>query len=86
MSDKPGNVVSLVPNGAIANTREDIAERLRKTAGQIERGEWGDTVMVCVVLEDATLPPNYQAYGQQTSNAHLVGVLEWVQNRIIRGD
>lgn len=83
MSD---NVVSLVPNGAIANTLPDLADCLRKLADQIERGEWGDVAMVCTVMDMADGPPNYQPYGQMTTNAHLVGVLEWVQQRVIRGD
>lgn len=83
---KATNVVSLVPNGAIANDLPTLAERLRKMADQIERGEWGEVAMACVVLEMANGAPSYQSYGQATTNAHLVGVLEWVQQRIIRGD
>lgn len=69
------SVVSLLPNNALCVNAADLAARMRDLADDLEAGELGEVERVIIVLD--ALPIDYRCYGRPTSNAELVGLLEW---------
>lgn len=61
-------------NTAFAPTNESVAECLRKMAGQIERGEWGEVHTVVSLIEhDGEM--TRQTFGKPLDRARVAGLL-----------
>lgn len=76
------NVLSLVPNAALATDIDQIAQRLERLAQRIREGEWTDLRRVLVVLDTGDQVHDL-CYGQPTTNAELVGVLEYTKRKVM---
>ena len=74
-----GAVATLVPNRALAPTHADIAERLRAKADRVQAGEFPELERVVLVLDHAAASPDSWVYGQRTTAATMVGVLEFAK-------
>lgn len=77
-------VVKLIPNNALCADAESLAERITELAQRIKDGEFGPVERVCIVMDGDEV--DYRTYGTPTSNAHLVGLLEWAKTKVILGD
>lgn len=77
-------VVQLIPNNALCADAEAIAERLSELGQRIKDGEFGLVERVCIVMDGDGV--DYRAYGAPTSNAYLVGMLEWAKHKVMGYD
>lgn len=83
MSDN--NVVTLIPNNALAIDAKELAQRVRQLADRIEDGQFGDLERVIVLLDAGSHVCN-RVYGRQCSHAELVGLLEYAKFSIMEGE
>lgn len=75
-------VVSLVPNKALCTDSAQIAGRLEEVAEKIRAGEWPDLRRIVLVF-DTGEDVEQRCYGQPTTNAELVGVLEYTKRKVM---
>ena len=80
------NVVSLVPNKALAMSPDAIADRLENFAQRVRHGEWPNLQRVVVLLDDLDQVHTPWTYGERQTAGQLVGLLEFVKAAVIRGD
>lgn len=81
-----GQVLTLLPNRAIANSNADIAERLEALAASIRAGNKGDVRHAIVVLHSPGQSMLPFCYGERTTKAELVGFLHFAAHAEIIGD
>lgn len=74
-------VVKIVPNNALCVDAEGLAERLTELGQRIKDGEFGEVERICVVIDGPTV--EYEAYGRNTTNAYLIGILEWAKAKVM---
>jgi len=77
-----GNVVSLIPNNALAVDLPQLAERVRRFADRLEAGQFGELERVCILFENVH-DVEYRCYGRPTTNMELVGMLEYAKKRVM---
>lgn len=71
------SVVSLLPNNALCVNAADLAARMRDLADRLEAGEFDEVERMIVVVDAPVI--DCLCYGRPTSNAELVGLLEWAK-------
>lgn len=75
-------IVSLVPNKALCTDNAQIAQRLEEVAAKIRAGEWPHLRRVLLIF-DADDDVEQRCYGQPTTNAEMVGVLEYAKRKVM---
>lgn len=75
-------IVSLVPNKALCTDNAQIAQRLEEVADKIRAGEWPNLQRVVLVFDTAE-DVEQRCYGQPTTNAEMVGVLEYAKRKVM---
>lgn len=78
--------VSLVPNLAIAATREEIADRLERVAEDLRANRYGDITRAVVVLQQDTEGVFVRGYGRPMTGNEMVGFLTYAINDIVTGN
>lgn len=71
------SVVSLLPNDALCVSAVGLVARVRDLADRLEGGEFGEVERMIVVVDAPEI--DCLCYGRPTSNAELVGLLEWAK-------
>lgn len=77
-----GNVVSLIPNNALALDPQQLAARIREFADRLEVGGFGAVERVCILFEDAH-SVECRCYGRPTTAMELVGMIEYGKKSVM---
>lgn len=77
------SVVELLPNKAIAVGNEQLADRLLELAECIRSGDIEAVERVVVLVERVEENEYPRCYGRPTTNAELVGLLEYAKASIM---
>ena len=77
--------LSVVPNAAIAETTEQIADRLERTAALLRNDAYGSVTRAVVVLqvEEGVF---VRTYGRPQTNNELIGFLTCAVNDLVTGN
>ena len=79
-------VVTLVPNRGLAPDLDVMADKLEQFATRIRAGEWPRLRHVLILLNDTDEVHTPWCYGQPINGGELVGVMEWIKAKVIRGE
>jgi hypothetical protein len=81
MTDK---ILSLIPNSALILDPAEFADRVETFAARIRAGEFSGLERLVIILETPTV--DFRIYGRPTSNMELVGLLDYVKNKVMNGN